>query len=101
MYNIGGEKGADNGEKYLFDTPVGHQAIQFWEDLIHKHRVAPRPQDTRTEDGKSRGWSPWNGNYVFWTGYPSAAAQQGHDRCELRGADHVGAEVAWRTACGP
>ena len=76
MYNIGGEKGADNGEKYLFDTPVGHQAIQFWEDLIHKHRVAPRPQDTRTEDGKSRGWSPWNGNYVFWMGYPSAAAQQ-------------------------
>ena len=76
MYNIGGEKGADNGEKYLFDTPVGHQAIQFWEDLIHRHRVAPRPQDTRTEDGKSRGWSPWNGNYVFWMGYPSAAAQQ-------------------------
>ena len=76
MYNIGGEKGADNGEKYLFDTPIGHQAIQFWEDMIHKHRVAPRPQDTRTEDGKSRGWSPWNGNYVFWTGYPSAAAQQ-------------------------
>ena len=27
MYNIGGERGADNGEKYLFDTPVGHQAI--------------------------------------------------------------------------
>ncbi len=73
MYNIGGEKGADNGEKYLFDTPVGHQAIQFWEDLIHKHRVAPRPQDTRTEDGKSRGYSTAKGNYVFWTGYPSAS----------------------------
>ncbi len=73
MYNIGGEKGADNGEKYLFDTPVGHQAIQFWEDLIHKHRVAPRPQDTRTEDGKSRGYSSSKGNYVFWTGYPSAS----------------------------
>ncbi len=76
MYNIGGEKGADNGEKYLFDTPVGHQAIQFWEDMIHKHRVAPRPQDTRTEDNKSKGWSPWKGNYVFWTGYPSAAVQK-------------------------
>ena len=73
MYNIGGEKGADNGEKYLFDTPVGHQAIQFWEDMIHKHRVAPRPQDTRTEDGKSRGYSTHKGNYVFWTGYPSAS----------------------------
>ena len=73
MYNIGGEKGADNGEKYLYDTPVGHQSIQFWEDMIHKHRVAPRPQDTRTEDGKSKGWRTDKGNYVFWTGYPSAA----------------------------
>ena len=73
MYNIGGEKGADNGEKYLYDTPVGHQSIQFWEDMIHKHRVAPRPQDTRTDDGKSKGWRTDKGNYVFWTGYPSAA----------------------------
>ncbi len=73
MYNIGGERGADNGEKYLYDTPVGHQSIQFWEDMIHKHRVAPRPQDTRTEDGKSKGWRTDKGNYVFWTGYPSAA----------------------------
>ena len=76
MYNIGGERGADNGEKYLYDTPVGHQSIQFWEDMIHKHRVAPRPQDTRTEDNKSKGWSPWKGNYVFWTGYPSAAVRK-------------------------
>ncbi|MDE0005866.1 MAG: extracellular solute-binding protein [Rhodospirillaceae bacterium] len=89
MYNIGGEKGADNGEKYLFDTPVGHQAIQFWEDLIHKHRIAPRPQDTRTEDGKSRGWSPWNGNYVFWTGYPSAAAQRSMEESNFE------AQIMW------
>ena len=100
MYNIGGEKGADNGEKYLFDTPVGHQAIQFWEDIIHKHRVAPRPQDTRTEDGKSKGWSPWKGNYVFWTGYPSAGGPADHERIELRVADHVGAEVAGERTAG-
>ncbi len=76
MYNIGGEKGTNNGEKYLFDTPVGHQAMQFWEDIVHKQRLAPRPQDHQTADGKSQGWSRWRGNYLFWLGYPSAAARR-------------------------
>ena len=45
MYQIGGENGAHNGEYYLFNSPAGIEAGQFWEDIIYKHQVAPaRPR---------------------------------------------------------
>ena len=71
MYQIGGQKGTDNGEYYLYDSPVGHQAMQFRYDLFHKHQLAPTPQ-AASEMGDRRPSSS-KGNYVFWMGHPSAA----------------------------
>ncbi len=68
MYQIGGENGAHNGEYYLFNSPAGIEAGQFWEDIIYKHQVAPAPQVA----GEKK-LSTAAGNYAFFITYPSAA----------------------------
>ena len=68
MYQIGGDTGAHNGEYYLFNSPAGIQAGQFWEDIVHKHQVAPTPQVA-----SEKKLSTAKGNYAFFITYPSAA----------------------------
>ena len=83
MYNIGGEKGADNGEKYLFDTPVGHQAIQFWEDIVHKHRGRAPTAGHPDRGQQEQGLEPVEGELRVLDGLSECRGPEVHDRFEL------------------
>ena len=41
IWSNGGDILNDNGTKCLLDQPKAVEALQFWTDLIHKHKVTP------------------------------------------------------------
>ena len=47
LWNNGGNLFSADGTKLEFDQPPAMEALEFLVDMIHKHRVAPAPQDVQ------------------------------------------------------
>jgi multiple sugar transport system substrate-binding protein len=78
--NYLGSNGAalQKGDKFVFDSPAGVQAIQYVVDLINKYHVAPSAADTNTNGDFSRDQFTQGKLALFQTGsYNLANVQQG------------------------
>jgi len=71
----GGHIFSDDGTKSLMDSPEAIAGIQYWLDLVYKHKVAPTPKDLSSRKLGSNAFGMtgkvgmvYNGIY-FWNGY--------------------------------
>jgi multiple sugar transport system substrate-binding protein len=60
----GGDLFNADGTKALLDQPPAMEALQFLADLIHKHRVAPTPDELKAQGGRSALFQA--GNLLFY-----------------------------------
>jgi multiple sugar transport system substrate-binding protein len=53
VWSNGGDLFNGDGTQVLLDQPPAMEAIQFLADLIHKHRVAPTPDELKAQGGRT------------------------------------------------
>jgi multiple sugar transport system substrate-binding protein len=53
VWSNGAELFSEDGTKVLLDQPQALEAIQYLADLIHKHRVAPTPDELKAQGGRT------------------------------------------------
>jgi multiple sugar transport system substrate-binding protein len=53
VWSNGGDLFNADGTQVLLDQPPAMEAIQFLADLIHKHRVAPTPDELKAQGGRT------------------------------------------------
>ena len=63
LINNGGAVISPDGTKIVLDQPEAVDAVQFNVDLIHKHRVAPTPEEKEKLGGQKASWVA--GKYGF------------------------------------
>jgi multiple sugar transport system substrate-binding protein len=52
IWNNGGDLFNEDGTRVLLGEPPAMEAFQFLADLIHRHRVAPTPDELRAQGGR-------------------------------------------------
>jgi multiple sugar transport system substrate-binding protein len=75
IFGEGGQIFSDDGTKSLMDSPEAIAGIQYWLDLVYKHKVAPTPKmlsanklGTNAFGMTGKVGMVYNGIY-FWNGY--------------------------------
>ena len=75
IFGEGGQIFSDDGTKSLMDSPADIAGIQYWLDLVYKHKVAPTPKElsdrklgTNAFGMSGKVGMVYNGIY-FWNGY--------------------------------
>lgn len=64
FWAFGAEFMNEDGSKFLLNSPQGEQALQYYSDLIFKHKVHPKPGDQITFESGKIGISRQNYGYA-------------------------------------
>lgn len=76
VINNGGNVLSKSLAEFTLDRPEAVEALQFWVDLVHKHRVAPTDEENRQQNETAR-WA--SGRLGFWYAVRGGLGTQGVD----------------------